>query len=80
VHGVSFHHLPDEGDDIVCDVVYLANVAAKRIGEGVVRAPDEVVARENVLARLGLTPTAWEDMLLTLPSAFEATLAQYTKD
>lgn len=64
----------------MCDVVYLANVAAKRIGEGVVRGPAEVVASEPSLARLGLTPSAWEDLLLTLPAAFEATLAQYTKD
>ena len=62
------------------DVVYLANVAAKRIGEGVVRGPAEVVASEASLARLGLTSTVWEDLLLTLPAAFEATLAQYTKD
>ena len=78
---MTFHHTPDEGDDVVCDVVYLANVAAKRIGEGVVRGPTEVVASEPSLARLGLTPTAWEGhLLLTLPAAFEATLAQYTKD
>jgi putative nucleotidyltransferase with HDIG domain len=80
VAGVEHHHTPDEGDDVVCDVVYLANVAAKRIGEGVVRRPDEVDASQASLARLGLTPAVWEDMVLTLPAAFEATLAQYTKD
>jgi len=80
MNGVTFHHTPDEGDDIVCDVVHLANVAAKRIGEGVVRGPAEVVAGAPSLARLGLTESAWEDLLLTLPAAFEATLAQYTKD
>ena len=80
MNGVAFHHTPDEGDDVVCDVVYLANVAAKRIGEGVVRGPAEVVAGGTSLARLGLTETTREDPLLTLPAAFEATLAQYTKD
>jgi putative nucleotidyltransferase with HDIG domain len=80
VRGVTFHHTPDEGNDVVCDVVYLANVAAKRIGEGVVRAPDEVVASEATLARLGMTATTWEDLILTLPAVFEATLAQYAKD
>jgi HD-like signal output (HDOD) protein len=79
-HAVTFHHRPDEGGDILCDVVYLANVDAKRIGEGVVRSLDEVVASEPVLVRLGLTPSTWEDLVLTLPAAFEATLAQYTKD
>jgi HD-like signal output (HDOD) protein len=80
MNGVTFHHTPDEGNDGVCDVVYLANVAAKRIGEGVVRGPAEVVASDASFARLGLTSTVWEDLLLTLPAAFEATLAQYTKD
>lgn len=78
--GVEQHHTPDEGDDVVCDVVYLANVAAKRIGEGVVRRPDEVDVSPAALARLGLTPAVWEDLVLGLPAAFEATLAQYTKD
>ena len=80
MHGVTFHHTPDDGHDVVCDVVHLANVAAKRIGEGVVRGPAEVAAGPASLARLGITATAWEDLLLTLPAAFEATLAQYTKD
>jgi HD-like signal output (HDOD) protein len=80
VDGVAFHHTPDDGDDIVCDVVYLANVAAKRIGEGVVRAQVEVIAHEPALKRLGLTDVVWEDLLLTLPALFDATLAQYTKD
>jgi HD-like signal output (HDOD) protein len=79
-HAVTFHHRPGEGGDVLCDVVYLANVAAKRIGEGVVRSLDEVVASEPVLVRLGLTASTWEDLVLTLPAAFEATLAQYTKD
>jgi hypothetical protein len=64
----------------VCDVVYLANIAAKRIGEGVVRAPDDVTVHETSLTRLGLTPTVWEDLILTLPASFEATLAQYARD
>ena len=48
MNGVTFHHTPDEGNDVVCDVVYLANVAAKRIGEGVVRGPAEVVAQRAI--------------------------------
>jgi HD-like signal output (HDOD) protein len=78
--GITFHHTPDDGHDLVCDVVYLANIAAKRIGEGVVRAPDEVTAQGSSLTRLGLTPTVWEDLILTLPASFEATLAQYARD
>ena len=56
----------------------LSRTSAERIGEGV--RPAEVVASEASLARLGLTSTVWEDLFLTLPAAFEATLAQHTKD
>ena len=56
----------------------LSRTSADRIDEGV--RPAEVVASEASLARLGLTSTVWEDLLLTLPAAFEATLAQHTKD
>ena len=45
----------------------------ERIGEG--SCVDRgVVAGDSSLARLGLTESAWEDLLLTLPAAFEATL------
>jgi hypothetical protein len=47
-------------------VVYLANVAAKRIGEGVVRGPVEVLAGATSLA-LGLTESTWEDLLSRCP-------------
>ena len=77
--GITFHHTPDDGHDVVCDVVYLANVAAKRIGEGVVRGPAEVVAARASLARLGLTPSACGRTCSSrCPRTFEATLAQYT--
>ena len=56
----------------------ISRTSAERIGEGV--RPAEVVASEASLARLGLTSTVWEDLLLTLPAAFEATFAQHTKD
>ena len=77
MNGVTFHHTPDAGGDVVCDVVYLANVAAKRIGEGVVRGPAEVVASEG--SPPAADRAASEDLL---PAArrLEATLAQCTKD
>jgi len=46
----------------------------------VVRGPAEVAASEASHARLGLTSTVWEDLLITLPAALEATIARYTKD
>ena len=77
VLGNTFHHSPEAGDDPVCDTVYLANVAAKRIGEGTVLVPAETEPDPAALARLGLATETWEQLMLDLPAAFETTLAQY---
>jgi HD-like signal output (HDOD) protein len=78
VAGITFHHVPEGGHDPVCDAVHLANVAAKRIGEGVVLVANEVEADPGALTRLGITLEAWEELILELPAAFETTLAQYS--
>ena len=42
VAAITHHHTPDEGHDVVCDVVCMANVVAKRIGVGYVAQPREL--------------------------------------
>jgi HD-like signal output (HDOD) protein len=78
--GVTFHHTPEAGHDVVCDGVYLANLAAKRIGEGVVLDEAELVPELASLDRLGITPAQWESVCQELPSEFQSTLAQYAWD
>jgi putative nucleotidyltransferase with HDIG domain len=78
--GIAHHHTPSAGQDVVCDGVYLANLAAKRIGEGVVFDESELVPCPDSLDRLGLTPAMWETVCQELPGEFQSTLAQYAWD
>ena len=61
--GITHHHAPAAGHDVVCDGVYLANLAAKRIGEGVVFDEAELVPDPAALERLGITPAVWESIV-----------------
>jgi putative nucleotidyltransferase with HDIG domain len=78
VAGIAHHHAPEAGEDPVCDAVYLANIAAKRIGEGVVLVADDVQPDPAVLVRLGLAPEIWDEAVAALPATFESTLAEYS--
>ncbi|HIE92788.1 MAG TPA: HDOD domain-containing protein [Acidobacteria bacterium] len=33
VSGITHHHTPSQGDDLVCDVVHVANEIAKRVSD-----------------------------------------------
>ena len=78
--GIAYHHTPGAGHDVVCDGVYLANLAAKRIGEGIVYHEAELVPNVDSLDRLGITPAMWETVCQELPAEFESTLSQYAWD
>jgi putative nucleotidyltransferase with HDIG domain len=79
-HGIAHHHTPTAGHDPICDGVYLANLAAKRIGEGVVFNEWELTPMSDSLDRLGLTAATWESVCQELPGEFQSTLAQYAWD
>jgi putative nucleotidyltransferase with HDIG domain len=78
--GITHHHTPALGEDVVCDGVYLANLAAKRIGEGVSFSEAELVPDPAALDRLGLTPQMWDGVCQELPGEFQQTLSQYAWD
>lgn len=54
VRGITHHHTPTAGDDVICDVVHVANVLAKRVGTGSVVTASDLDADPDALARLGL--------------------------
>ncbi len=60
VKGVIYHHTPGDGDHLVCDVVHLANVVARRIGTGESLLEGETMpeVRGEVLERLGIDDSA----------------------
>jgi HD-like signal output (HDOD) protein len=78
VSGLIHHHAPDDCGEPVCDGVYLANVAAKRLGEGMILRDDELVPASASLARLGLSFEAFESICRELREAFERTLTSYS--
>ncbi len=78
VLGITHHHAPECGGDPVCDAVHLANVVAKRIGEGPVTFIEELEPDAAALERLGLGTEAVNEIILELPAAFESTLAKYS--
>jgi HD-like signal output (HDOD) protein len=68
VKGITFHHHPAKGQDLICDAVYLANQIAKRIDKP---APWPAVNRD-VLARLGLAESQMDDVTAATRSNFES--------
>ena len=63
--GVAHHHTPQEGQDAICFVTYLANAVARHI-EGKPASTDrEFKALGAVLQRLELTPVSFEKLCET---------------
>lgn len=58
VHGIIFHHDPEQGQDVMSDLTYLANQAAKQIEAGPDGRPWEMPLLPGVATRLGLTRKA----------------------
>jgi HD-like signal output (HDOD) protein len=54
VGGITHHHEPTAGGDVICDVVHVANVLAKRAGTGHVATPSDLDAEPDALKRLGI--------------------------
>lgn len=54
VRGITHHHEPTAGGDVICDVVHVANVLAKRAGTGHVATPSDLDAEPDALTRPGI--------------------------
>jgi HD-like signal output (HDOD) protein len=55
VLGITHHHEPGPGADVICDLTYLANHVAKRIEAGLYGGKFQAPIDPEALARLGLT-------------------------
>ena len=82
VHGIIFHHDPSNaggynGNSRVCDVVYLADVVAKEIGEGMGQAPPPREIHRVVRDRLGLDDAGYEELCDRVITRFDETLSWY---
>jgi len=56
VQGITYHHNPDEGQDVICDLTYAANEVAKCIEADLQGHKIELVLLPSVAERLALTP------------------------
>ena len=76
VHSIGYHGFPDEAEDVVCDIVHVADVAATRIGMAAGSAPADISVQAGPADRLGLTAVAFEDLLGRLHTRFDE-IAKY---
>jgi putative nucleotidyltransferase with HDIG domain len=61
VAGIAHHHSPEKGNDPICDMCYLANLAAKQIEAGLDGKAAPLGADPDVTNRLGLSAKALEE-------------------
>ena len=77
VRGITYHHTPTEGDDVICDVTHVANVLAKRAGAGHVSAPADLDAEPDALDRLGLSAGRLSTILDTVTHRLAQAVEQF---
>lgn len=62
VQGITHHHTPDRGMDVICDVTYLSNQIAKGIEASVEGRAYEMKLEADVTERLGIEPKIVESL------------------
>lgn len=77
VVGIIHHHTPDDANDIIADVVHVANLASKHVGAGHWVAEDERTPNPASLARLKMTPNGFDGLCKQVGKRLEQVLAQY---
>lgn len=77
VKGIVFHHHPDAGGDSICDVVYMANIAAWKMEASLANKKYEPTPEANVLERLGMTAAGFEALSVEGVKRFENVRTRY---
>lgn len=73
VKGIIYHHRPADGNDLICDAVYVANLIAKS-AEG---SPQRIRLEAEMLNRLGLLASQLDQLAASAQIHFEAVSARY---
>ena len=76
VTAIIHHHTPEQERDVVCDVVCMANVVAKRIGAGCVARPQDLEVPRDTLERLQLSPKDVDKVCVRVQDRLDDVLAQ----
>ena len=77
VSGITHHHTPTQGDDLVCDVVHVANEIAKRVSDDGATVVGHAPICEASLERLGLSVADVEHSSEAVQSRLGEVLAAY---
>lgn len=70
VCGITFHHNPEDGGEVVCDVVHLANVAAKHVEARIANKQSKAAVKKDSAERLGLKPESFQSLIDESVAAF----------
>ena len=77
VRAITHDHDPEYGRDVVCGVVCMANVIAKRVGSGHVAQQEDLDVPRDTLERFQLSLEGVETISLRVQNRLDAMLAQY---
>ena len=77
VLGITYHHNPDQGLDVICDLTYLTNQVAKRIEAGLDGRKFDLVISPEVTERLGLTPKTLNNLCPIAASRYTQVSRRY---
>lgn len=77
VKGIIFHHQPELGLDPICDVVYMANLGAKRILAAIVGKELELAPSEDALERLEMKAEGFDELITAGVERFEQVRTRY---
>lgn len=76
-HGIRYHHSPSEGNDVICDVIYLANHIAKSIEAGLDGKAFDAQVDPDVADRLRITDETLEELWPAAISRYSRVRLQY---
>ncbi|MEO8427695.1 MAG: HDOD domain-containing protein [Verrucomicrobiota bacterium] len=77
VQGITYHHNPEQGLDVLCDLTYLANQVAKQIEAGLDGRKLDFSVDPAVAERLGLTPQALDNFCPIAASRYTQVSRRY---
>jgi len=75
--GITHHHNPEQGLDVICDLTYLANQVAKHIEAGLDGQPCVLSFDPGVAERLGMTVQALENFYPIAATRFAQVSRRY---
>jgi putative nucleotidyltransferase with HDIG domain len=77
VNGIVHHHTPEKCPEPICDLVYLANIGAKKIEAGLAGKRYEVLLNPGSLERLEITSDSFASLCAERISRFQEISLRY---